>query len=69
MTDTPKSVNARWHFWSRPYNDYSPQDAQHYEASDDFCYQCDSSNEDFYSILEPQDVCEILEQIRGGGKA
>ena len=68
MTDTPKPVNARWHFWSRPYNDYSPQDAQYYEARDDFCYQCDFSNEDFYSILRPQDVCEILEQILGGAR-
>ena len=68
MTDTPKSVIARWHQWTEPYDDYSPQDAQCYEASDDFRYQCDFANENFYSILEPQDVCEIMEQIRAGAR-
>ena len=66
MTGTPKSVIARWHQWTEPYDDYSPQDAQCYEASDDFHYQHDFANEDSYSLLEPQDVCEIMYQIRDG---
>jgi hypothetical protein len=68
MTHTLKSVNVRWHYRSKPYNEYPPERSQYYEPKKGFEYRYDDTNEDFYSILEPKDVRKILRQIRAGYK-
>lgn len=61
-----KMVQIEAHVWSKSYDPYALHDVHHHEPYHWLDYQDDCRNEVYYSILNDQDIDEVMLQIKRG---
>lgn len=55
-----------WHSFENISDDYPDGVADLFRPKDDFCYEADEQTGINYSLLESEDVAEIMKKLRGG---
>lgn len=67
-TDPNWEVAVDWHFWQKSYDRYEGWQADNYQPRNGYAYQEDVSNEQSWSLLDEDQVDDLMRQLRSGAK-